>query len=156
MTRSVLMFNSHNFKLRVSNPRTIAYIHFNMLFESSNLPGGWDDFSRLNFWKLTEKESSAHDSNTLSTNSKRILREETGQRILHTRIAGVGRWIRVVFRGSLDMFRFLRTTSCVCNFSSEHWDGWGANKNTPEINTSEIIVDFQWHFPMDFQRHFPT
>ena len=28
--------------------------------------------------------------------------------------------------------------------------------STPEINTSEIIVDFQWHFPTDFQWHFPT
>ena len=27
---------------------------------------------------------------------------------------------------------------------------------TPEINTSEIIVDFQWDFPMDCQWHFPT
>ena len=25
----------------------------------------------------------------------------------------------------------------------------GATNSTPEINTSEIIVDFQWHFPMD-------
>ena len=32
----------------------------------------------------------------------------------------------------------------------------GANYCTPEINTSEFIVDFQWHFPMDFQWHFPT
>ena len=32
----------------------------------------------------------------------------------------------------------------------------GANYYTPEINTSEIMVDFQWHFPMDFQWHFPT
>ena len=30
--------NSHNFNLRVSNPRTIAYVHFNMPFDSSNLP----------------------------------------------------------------------------------------------------------------------
>ena len=27
----------------------------------------------------------------------------------------------------------------------------GAKDCTPEINTSEIIVDFRWHFPMDFQ-----
>ena len=27
---------------------------------------------------------------------------------------------------------------------------------TPEIATSEIIMDFQWYFPMDFQWHFPT
>ena len=32
-------FNLHNFKLMVSNPRTIAYVHFNMPFEHSNLPG---------------------------------------------------------------------------------------------------------------------
>ena len=32
----------------------------------------------------------------------------------------------------------------------------GAKKCTPEINTSEIIMDCQWHFPMDIQRHFPT
>ena len=32
----------------------------------------------------------------------------------------------------------------------------GANYCTPEINTSEIIVDFQWHFPMDVQRCFPV
>ena len=32
-------FNSHNFNLRVSDPRTIAYFHFKMLLESSNLPG---------------------------------------------------------------------------------------------------------------------
>ena len=27
---------------------------------------------------------------------------------------------------------------------------------TPQINTSEIIVDLQWHFPVDVQWHFPT
>ena len=27
----------------------------------------------------------------------------------------------------------------------------GAKDCTPEIDTSEIIVDFQWHFPIDFQ-----
>ena len=27
---------------------------------------------------------------------------------------------------------------------------------TPEINTSEIIVHFQWYVPMDCQWHFPT
>ena len=32
----------------------------------------------------------------------------------------------------------------------------GAKYCTPEIDTSEIIVDFQCHFPMDFQWHFPT
>ena len=32
-------FNSHNFNLRVSNPRTVAYSHSNVPFESSNLPG---------------------------------------------------------------------------------------------------------------------
>ena len=32
----------------------------------------------------------------------------------------------------------------------------GAKDSTPEIDTSEIIVDFQWHFPMDFQWHAPT
>ena len=32
-------FNSQDFKLRVSNPRTIAYVQFNMPFKSSNLPG---------------------------------------------------------------------------------------------------------------------
>ena len=36
--------NSHNcdaqqFKLRVSNLRTVTYVHFNLPFESSNLPG---------------------------------------------------------------------------------------------------------------------
>ena len=30
------------------------------------------------------------------------------------------------------------------------------NHCTPEIKTSEIIVDFQWHFPMDVQWCFPT
>ena len=32
-------FASHNFKSRVSNPRTIAYAHFKMTFKSSNIPG---------------------------------------------------------------------------------------------------------------------
>ena len=32
----------------------------------------------------------------------------------------------------------------------------GAKDCTPEIDTSEIIGDFQWRFPMDFQRHFPS
>ena len=32
----------------------------------------------------------------------------------------------------------------------------GTKYCTPEIDTSEIIVDFQWHFQMDFQWHFPT
>ena len=31
----------------------------------------------------------------------------------------------------------------------------GAKDCPPEIDGSEIIVDFQWHFPMDFQWHFP-
>ena len=31
----------------------------------------------------------------------------------------------------------------------------GAKDRMPEINASEIIVDFQWHFPMDVQWHFP-
>ena len=31
----------------------------------------------------------------------------------------------------------------------------GAKYCTPEIDTSEIIVDFQWHFPMDLQWYFP-
>ena len=31
----------------------------------------------------------------------------------------------------------------------------GATYSIPEINASEIIVDFQWHFPMDCQWHFP-
>ena len=30
----------------------------------------------------------------------------------------------------------------------------GAKDCTPEINTSEIIVDCQWHFPMDFSVNF--
>ena len=36
------------------------------------------------------------------------------------------------------------------------WPRFRAKYYTPEINTSEIIVDFQWHFPMDCQWHFPT
>ena len=32
----------------------------------------------------------------------------------------------------------------------------GAKDCKPEIDTSEIIVDFQWHFPMDCHSHFPT
>ena len=32
----------------------------------------------------------------------------------------------------------------------------GAKDCTPEISTSEIIVDLKWHFPMDVQWHFPT
>ena len=32
----------------------------------------------------------------------------------------------------------------------------GAKDCTPEINSSEIIVDFQWRCPMGFQWHFPT
>ena len=32
----------------------------------------------------------------------------------------------------------------------------GAKDRTPEIDTSEIIVDLQWHVPMDVQWHFPT
>ena len=31
-------FNSQDFKLRVSNPRTVAYFRFNTPFDSSNLP----------------------------------------------------------------------------------------------------------------------
>ena len=37
--RSATSLNSQHFKSRVSNPRTIAYFHSNMPFESSNLPG---------------------------------------------------------------------------------------------------------------------
>ena len=32
-------FHSQKYKLRVSNPRTIAYVHFKMPFESSNILG---------------------------------------------------------------------------------------------------------------------
>ena len=32
----------------------------------------------------------------------------------------------------------------------------GAKDCTPEISTSEVIVDFQWHVSLDFQRHFPV
>ena len=32
----------------------------------------------------------------------------------------------------------------------------GAKDCTPEFDTLEIIMDFQWHFPMDVQWHFPT
>ena len=46
-------FDSQTFKLRVSNPRTTAYCHFKMPFESSNLPGAGPIFPDwLNFWKL--------------------------------------------------------------------------------------------------------
>ena len=31
-----------------------------------------------------------------------------------------------------------------------------AENCTPEMDTSDIIVDFQWQFPMDFQWHFQT
>ena len=44
LTVSSHKFNSQNFKLRVSNPRTIAYFHFKMLFESSDLPGAGQFF----------------------------------------------------------------------------------------------------------------
>ena len=39
--------------------------------------------------------------------------------------------------------------------SAAHWE-IGATYCTAEINTSEITVDFQWHFPMEFQWCFPT
>ena len=39
LTVSSHNFNSHNFKSRVSNPRTVAYLHFEMPFGNSNLPG---------------------------------------------------------------------------------------------------------------------
>ena len=32
----------------------------------------------------------------------------------------------------------------------------GTKYCTPETDTSEIIVDVQWHFPMDAQLYFPT
>ena len=32
----------------------------------------------------------------------------------------------------------------------------GANYSTPEIDTSESIVDLQWHFPMNVQWDIPT
>ena len=43
-------FSSQNFKSRVSNPRAIAYFHFNRPFESSNLPGAGPIFPA---WTLT-------------------------------------------------------------------------------------------------------
>ena len=39
ITVSSRSFNSQNFKSRVSNPRIIAYLHFNVPSESSSLPG---------------------------------------------------------------------------------------------------------------------
>ena len=44
-----VIINSHNFKPRVSNPRTVAHLHFNMPFGSSNLPGAGPISSRLRF-----------------------------------------------------------------------------------------------------------
>ena len=42
----------------------------------------------------------------------------------------------------------------------ELWLVWisklGAKYCTPEIDTSEIIVDVQWHLPTYFQWHLPT
>ena len=39
LTVSSHNFNSQKIKLRLSNPRTVAYFHFKMLFESSDLSG---------------------------------------------------------------------------------------------------------------------
>ena len=44
-------FNSQAFKLIVSDPRTVAYVHVEMPLNSSNLPGGWAHSSRLNLLK---------------------------------------------------------------------------------------------------------
>ena len=33
-----IIIHHSNFKLRVSNPRNIAYVHFKMPFETSNIP----------------------------------------------------------------------------------------------------------------------
>ena len=38
-TVSFHKFDSQSFKLRVSNPRTVAYARFKMPLESSSLPG---------------------------------------------------------------------------------------------------------------------
>ena len=43
------MFNSQIFKLRVSNPKVIAYFHFKMPFEHSNLAGAGHIFPDLTF-----------------------------------------------------------------------------------------------------------
>ena len=42
-------FNGQHFKCRVSNPRTIAYAHFKMPFESSSLPGAGHIFPDWTF-----------------------------------------------------------------------------------------------------------
>ena len=44
-------FSTQHFKSRVSNPRAIAYFHFRMLFESSNLPGAGPIFPRHSLLK---------------------------------------------------------------------------------------------------------
>ena len=44
-------FHSPNLELRVSNPRTIAYCHFDMPVESSNLPGARPSFPDWTFEK---------------------------------------------------------------------------------------------------------
>ena len=47
-------FDLQPFKLRVSNPRTIAYAQFKTPFESPNLPGSWA-FSILDFWTFENR-----------------------------------------------------------------------------------------------------
>ena len=45
-------FSSQKLKLRVSNLRTIVCFHFNMPFESANLPATGPIFPDWTFWKL--------------------------------------------------------------------------------------------------------
>ena len=42
-------FNLQNFKSRASNPRTIAYVHFNMLVGKFESPRDWAHFFISNF-----------------------------------------------------------------------------------------------------------
>ena len=55
-------FNSQNFKWRVSNPRTTAYFHFRMPFESSQLAGAGSN-SEIDFLK-TGRSKSSHSKDT--------------------------------------------------------------------------------------------
>ena len=72
------------------------------------------------------------------------------------------------FRNMQDRLNYVRHTHA--HIHSISWVGVGGSYSidetrrhrlgtdycTPDIDTSEIIVDCQWHFPMDYQRCFPT
>ena len=55
--QATVSYHSQNFKLRVSNSRSVAYVDFKMPFESSNIPGSGPNFPDLTLENWVQAKS---------------------------------------------------------------------------------------------------